>query len=73
MYHMHACCPQKPEEGIESHGTWIIDDCELLDPLERQPGLFTTVSSLQPLISYQVNFLKFTFLVYSSMNFDKYI
>lgn len=46
---------QKPEEGIGSPGAGVTEGCELpcrygelnLDPMEEQPVLFTTESSIR--------------------------
>jgi hypothetical protein len=54
--HLHACCQQRLEEGTESPGPRVTGGCELLcgswdsklGPLEEQPVLLTTESSLQP-------------------------
>ena len=29
VYHVHAGCSRRPEEGIKSSGTEVIDSCEL--------------------------------------------
>lgn len=61
MYHSHAWCPRRSEEGIRSHGIEVKDGsespcmcCELLCPLqEQQMLLFLTFEpSLQPLILF---------------------
>lgn len=54
MCQMHISV-QKPEEGIGSPGAGVIEGCELpwrywelnLDPMEEQPVLFTTESSIR--------------------------
>jgi hypothetical protein len=51
VYCVCACCPWKPEEGIRSLGTEVIEDCELsCQPgLEEKPVLLTTEISLHPM------------------------
>lgn len=49
MYHMYACCPQRPEQGLRSPGIGVGDSCELpcacwelnLGPLGKQLMLLT--------------------------------
>jgi hypothetical protein len=53
VYHVHAWCPQRPEDCISSPGTEVIRGCELpsgcwdsnLDPLEEQQMFLTTEAS----------------------------
>lgn len=47
-----CCCLQRPEEDVVSHGTGIIDRCELLETeldfsAKKQQGLLTVEPSLQ--------------------------
>jgi hypothetical protein len=54
VYHIHACCLWRPEEGIRPLGTKVIDSYKppsghwelKLDPLEEQQVLLTTEPSL---------------------------
>ena len=56
VYHMHAWCFWKPEEGIGSPGAGVTNGCEPpcgcwesnLGPPGEQPVLLTAVLSLQP-------------------------
>lgn len=55
VYHMHAWCPQRSEEGIRSPGTGVPDNCELpcgcwdlnLGSLEEKPVLLAAEPPLQ--------------------------
>jgi hypothetical protein len=56
VHHLHAWCLQRPEEGVVSSGTGVIDGRELpcgclelnLSPLEEQPVLFTKSTRTGP-------------------------
>lgn len=56
VYHLHAWCSKRPEEGIVFPGTEITDSCEQPcgcwqsnpDPPEEQPVLLTADSFFQP-------------------------
>ena len=56
LYTMCVYCPLKPEEGVRTSGTGVMDGCRLpcgcwelnSGPLEEQPVLLTTEPSLQP-------------------------
>lgn len=65
VYHMHAWCPQRSEEGIRSPGTEVMDGCgppyrygEINpDPLQGQHVLLTAEPYLWPhyfLASYKI-------------------
>lgn len=55
VYHAHAWCPRRPEEGVKSPEAGASESCELthgcwkwsLVPLEEQPAPFTTELLLQ--------------------------
>lgn len=55
IHHMHAWCPQRPEEDAGSPGTGVTEDCELLcecsklnpGPFQEQLVLLSTDPSLQ--------------------------
>lgn len=56
VHHMHALCPWRSEDGIESSGTGLTDGCDPpcgcwelnTDPLEEKPVLLTPELLLQP-------------------------
>lgn len=69
VYRICVLCSQRPVEGLGSHGTGIMGNCELsctfwelkLGSMEEQPVLLTIEPSLQPLIklSYCSSFMVF--------------
>lgn len=38
VYHVHDCCPQRPEEGVVFPGTGVTDVCEPQCELGIEPG-----------------------------------
>jgi hypothetical protein len=78
VYHAHAWCPERPEEGVEFPRIGVIAGCELPcgcwglnpGPLEEQPVLLTA----KPLFQSRVYlFLKKKKYVYSHTHTYIYI
>jgi hypothetical protein len=71
VYHMHAWCPGKPERGIRSSGTAIIDSCEF-SPMSsvRAAGVLRADLSPQPLSRISFGQVKLAYVYWYTTMFD---